>query len=243
MVSPSRASRFTNSDPNSWTTAGSHHEKKNGETVDEYGLAGRFPFTGVVFVLAHRMKRNTGKPKSQIQPYMDRRADRETRQALRGGDRGVPINARKGRRARAGDAARCVSIVEDDTEGGGSNHELPVGVNEPQLAELGHEEVDSRPGRPDHLGQRFLPNGGQHPSVPIGATEPRHQHQCARETPLGRVEESIDEVFFDADTSSQNVGDEALVPTIASSPRDDTTESLTRPAWVYMTVDAGSPWR
>ena len=51
----------------------------------------------------------------------------------------------------------CARLVgEKHTQQGAMDFEMPVVINKTQFAELVHEVADTRAGRADHLGERFL---------------------------------------------------------------------------------------
>ncbi|HKT79842.1 MAG TPA: hypothetical protein VJP86_06450 [Vicinamibacterales bacterium] len=110
-----------------------------------------------------------------------------------------------------------VEIVRDETlipqhdgEQRVVNLQLAVVFDEPEFAELVHEEVDARSRRPHHLGQRLLRQFRQHAMRRTRFTIARQEQQGAGEPLFARAEELIDGILFDPDVPRQHVGEEAI---------------------------------
>ena len=65
---------------------------------------------------------------------------------------------------------------------------MSIVINEPQLTELVHEMADARPGRADHLGERFLTDLRKNWFRSAFLSEIGHQQQKPRKSFFGRVE-------------------------------------------------------
>jgi len=85
-----------------------------------------------------------------------------------------------------------------------------VVVDEAELAELVHEEINAGARGPYHFGEGFLRNFGQRFLRIAGGTVARKEQQSAREAFLAGIEELVDQIFFDADVARQHVSDEAV---------------------------------
>ena len=86
----------------------------------------------------------------------------------------------------------------------------PSVLDEAELLELVHEEIDARPGGAHHLRQRGLRDLRDDLPRLFLFPVPRQQQERPRQPFLARVEELIDQVLLDADVSRQHVRDETI---------------------------------
>ena len=85
-----------------------------------------------------------------------------------------------------------------------------VVFDEPQLAELVHEEVDARARRADHLGEDLLRQIGDHPDGRVIFPVASQQQQRTGETLLAGIEELVDQILLNPNVSAENVGKKAI---------------------------------
>ena len=102
------------------------------------------------------------------------------------------------------------SIVQDDVQERAVNLQAIVVVNEPQLAELVHEEADPRSGGADHLGQGLLTDLWNYRLGPSFLAEVRQEQQHPRQPLLRGVEQLVHEIFFNANVAGEEMRDEPL---------------------------------
>jgi hypothetical protein len=87
-----------------------------------------------------------------------------------------------------------------------------VVVDKAQLPELVHEEVDAPACSPHDFGERFLRQSRHNPlRRAVLRSVPRQEQKRTGEPPFNRVEEMVDEIFFDADISLEHVCQELFV--------------------------------
>ena len=87
---------------------------------------------------------------------------------------------------------------------------VAIVIDKAQLPELVHEMTDPRPGGADHLGQLFLIDFGKWSSVSTFLAKTRKQQENPGQALLAEIEESIHEIFFDANHARKQVGDKKL---------------------------------
>jgi hypothetical protein len=92
----------------------------------------------------------------------ERHSHRDEQQHAGIGDRGDELAHGRSSTPTAWVIGRA-SVVQHDTEEGAVDFQTAVVVDEPELSELVHEEVHTRPRRPDHLRERFLRQHRKHP--------------------------------------------------------------------------------
>ena len=85
-----------------------------------------------------------------------------------------------------------------------------VVLDEAQLPEFVHEEIDPRPRCADHLRQHLLRDFGEYHLRFVLLAVPRQQQQSPRQPFLAGVEELVNQVLFDPNVSSKHVCDEAV---------------------------------
>src|SRR5579864_8796381 len=99
------------------------------------------------------------------------------------------------------------SVVQDDAQQRAVDleRELVVVLDEPELLELVQKEIHPGARRADHLSERLLRDLGNHADRLVLLSVARQQQERARQPLLARVEELIDQVFFDLDVARQHV--------------------------------------
>jgi hypothetical protein len=95
--------------------------------------------------------------------------------------------------------------VQDDVPQRVADADLAAVRDEAELAEFVHEETDPLPGGADHLGQGFLADLGDHRVRLLLFTEIGQPRQKPRQALFARIEQLIDEIFFAADVTGQQV--------------------------------------
>ena len=90
------------------------------------------------------------------------------------------------------------------------NLQAAVVVDEAELPKLVHEEVDTRAGRADHLGQELLRHARKGAVRRLGFTVTREQQKRACKPLLAGVEELVDQILFDSDVPRQHVSQETI---------------------------------
>ena len=83
-------------------------------------------------------------------------------------------------------------------------------IDKAELPELVHEMTDPRPGGADHLGQLFLIDLGECRPISTSLAKMRKQQENPGQAFLAEIEESIHEIFFDANHTRKQVGDKKL---------------------------------
>src|SRR5581483_3299108 len=99
-------------------------------------------------------------------------------------------------------------IVEDHAQQGTVDLQFTVVTDESQSAEFVHEEAHPRPGSPDHFCKRLLADLGDDGFGFALLAEIRQQKKSPRQTFLARIEQLIDQIFFDANRTGQEMRDE-----------------------------------
>ena len=87
---------------------------------------------------------------------------------------------------------------------------VAIVIDKAELPELIHEMTDPRPGGADHLGQVFLIDFGKWSSVSTFLAKTRKQQENPGQAFLAEIEESIHEIFFNANHTRKQVGDKKL---------------------------------
>src|SRR5436190_5346893 len=96
-------------------------------------------------------------------------------------------------------------VVENYAEQRGVDLEIAVVVDEPEISELVHEEIDARARRPDHFGKGLLRDLRYSPFRSLLVAVPRQQQERPRQPLFTGVEQMIDEVGFDAERPLEHV--------------------------------------
>ena len=86
--------------------------------------------------------------------------------------------------------------------------QFAVVTDESESSELVHEETHPRPGCPDHLGKRLLTDLGDDGLRSALLAKIRQQKKSARQPLFARIEQLIDQIFFDANRTGQKMCDE-----------------------------------
>jgi len=136
------------------------------------------------------------------------RAACECYEVIRPTSSGSDCNERRAHRhqtARVESLRSRQSVAQDHAQERVVDLQAAVVLDESELPKLVHEEVHARTRRAHHLGKRFLRHSRERPMGGFGLTVARQQQQRAGQALLARVEQLIDEVFFDADISRQHV--------------------------------------
>ena len=99
-------------------------------------------------------------------------------------------------------------VVKDDREERALHPDVAaVVLDEAEIAELVHEEIDARPGRADNLRERFLRHlRDRQRLIPLPVA--RQQQQDTGEPLFARVEQLVDQVLLHTDVSRQHVREE-----------------------------------
>ena len=78
-------------------------------------------------------------------------------------------------------------------------------ADESQFAEFVHEETDAGSGGANHLCQCFLTDTHQNRLRAAFLSEMRKQKEKARESPLARIKQLVDQVFFNPTVPCQEI--------------------------------------
>ena len=87
---------------------------------------------------------------------------------------------------------------------------VAVVIDKSAFPELIHKMTDPRPGGADHLGQLFLIDFGNWSPVSTFLAKTRKQQEDPGQAFLAEIEESIHEIFFNANHTRKQVGDKKL---------------------------------
>src|SRR5579862_3579278 len=87
---------------------------------------------------------------------------------------------------------------------------LTIVLDEAQFTEFIHEKIDSRPRRPDHLGQRLLGYFGERLLEIAWLSITREQQESASQAFFAGVEELVYQILFHANVSCQHVSNEPV---------------------------------
>src|ERR1019366_3988790 len=85
-----------------------------------------------------------------------------------------------------------------------------VVADEPQFAEFVHEKTDAGAGGADHLCQCLLADTWIDWLRAAFLAEMREQKEKARESPLARIEQLVDQIFFNSAIARQEIRHEQL---------------------------------
>jgi hypothetical protein len=100
--------------------------------------------------------------------------------------------------------------VQDNIQERSIDLKSAVVLDESELSEFVHEEVDPWARCADHLRQRFLRHCGEHSVGLVFLTVTGKQQKSAGEQLLARVEELIDQILLDSNVPCQHEFDEPV---------------------------------
>ena len=100
--------------------------------------------------------------------------------------------------------------MQHDAQERGIDLNSAVILDETELPEFVHEEIDPRARCADHLGERFLRYFGEHSVGFVFFTVTGKQEKSAGEPLLAGVEQLIDQILFNSNVPRQHETDEAI---------------------------------
>ena len=96
-------------------------------------------------------------------------------------------------------------VAQHDAQQRAIDFQIAVVIDEPEVSELVHEEVDPRTRRPDHFCKRLLRDLRYPLFRSLLIAIPRQQQERPRQPLFTGVEKMIDEIGFDAEVPLQHV--------------------------------------
>jgi hypothetical protein len=94
-------------------------------------------------------------------------------------------------------------VVQNDVQQGTMDFQFPIVFDIARCAEFVHEIADSRSGRADHLRKEFLTEFSNNRLRRVILAEVRKEKENASQSLFARVEQLVDQVFFNSTVPTQ----------------------------------------
>ena len=94
-------------------------------------------------------------------------------------------------------------VVQNNVQQGTMDFQFSIVFDIAQFAEFVHEITDSRSGRADHLRKEFLTESSDNRLRRVLLAEVRKEKENASQPLFARVEQLVDQVFFDSTVPAQ----------------------------------------